>query len=59
MATNTPRPNSRTAADRSLREVRRLGSGRNVIAVLLDDGYKCLSTNLYSDEGDGVLDSIL
>jgi hypothetical protein len=54
MATNTPRPNSWTAADRSLKEVRRLGSGRNLVAVLLDDGYKSLS--LYSN---GAPDSIL
>ncbi len=39
----------------ALREARRLGNGRNVVAVLPDDGYKYLSTNLYSDEEDVAL----
>ena len=43
----------------ALREARRLGNGKKVVAVLPDDGYKYLSTNLYSDEGDGAPDSIL
>lgn len=36
----------------ALRETRRLGNGKNVVAILPDDGYKYLSTNLFSDEGD-------
>ena len=43
----------------AIREARRLGNGKRVVAVLPDDGYKYLSTNLYSDEGDGASDSIL
>ena len=33
----------------------RSARGRNVVAVLPDDGYKYLSTNLYSDEEDVAL----